>query len=238
MSLQKVELKVPAIGQAALQVKGYVTSIDILLGLGYLSPTHLKEWRFGEIDILEMAIQANSNKIYFAMEVFRKWATEIHLIPNYTAYVIHGRNGARQTLKFSKSGDPAIEKNYCTHYTSPDLSQKKRNAITKNHEKAPEHAVFITVSETACNKCLKQIPKGAFLDKEKDQVYCMSCSEYGEMAFLPSGDPLLTRRAKKYSSQSCIVLKFSRTRGRYERQGILIEEEALNKAQQEIDQES
>lgn len=238
MSLKKIEIKVPEIGQAALQVKGYVTSIDILLGLGYLSATHLKEWRFGKIATLETAVQANLNKISFAMKLLRKWATATGLKPSYTAYVMHGKKGTRQTLQFSKSGDPAIEKNYCTHYISPELSQKKLYEIAKKHEKAPEHAVFITVSDTTCSKCLKQVSKGAFLDKEGDQVYCMNCSEYGEMVFLPSGDQLLTRRAKKYSSQSCIVLKFSRTRGRYERQGALVEEEALKKAQQDLDDKS
>jgi hypothetical protein len=41
----------------------------------------------------------------------------------------------------------------------------------------------------------------------------------------------LTRRSKKYSTLSAVVLKFSRSRNRYERQGLLVEEEALAKAE-------
>jgi len=43
---------------------------------------------------------------------------------------------------------------------------------------------------------------------------------------LPSGDAALTRRAKRASGLSVVVVRFSRARRRYERQGILVEEEA------------
>jgi len=51
--------------------------------------------------------------------------------------------------------------------------------------------------------------------------------------FLPSGDPALTGRARKHSIQSAVVLKWSRARKRYERQGVLVEEAGLEKAEAE-----
>jgi len=51
--------------------------------------------------------------------------------------------------------------------------------------------------------------------------------------FLPSGDAALTRRAKAGSRLSAVVVRFSRARGRYERQGILVEDGALERAEQE-----
>src|SRR5207245_2005211 len=45
-------------------------------------------------------------------------------------------------------------------------------------------------------------------------------------------DPL-TRRATKHSALSAVVVRFSRARGRYERQGILVEESALQQAEEE-----
>jgi hypothetical protein len=41
----------------------------------------------------------------------------------------------------------------------------------------------------------------------------------------------LTRRAKKASGLSPVVVRFSRARGRYERQGLLVEEDALVQAE-------
>jgi hypothetical protein len=51
------------------------------------------------------------------------------------------------------------------------------------------------------------------------------------LIFLPSGDAALTRRAGKYSTLSAVVLQWSRARKRYERQGLLVEEAALQRAE-------
>jgi hypothetical protein len=53
------------------------------------------------------------------------------------------------------------------------------------------------------------------------------------LIFLPSGNAALTRRAGKYSTLSAVVLQWSRARKRYERQGLLVEEAALQRAQKE-----
>jgi len=49
----------------------------------------------------------------------------------------------------------------------------------------------------------------------------------------PSGDAALTRRAGKFSTLSAVVLKWSRARKRYERPGLLVEEPARQRAEQE-----
>jgi hypothetical protein len=53
------------------------------------------------------------------------------------------------------------------------------------------------------------------------------------LLFLPAGDAALTRRSRKYSTLSAVVLRWSRARKRYERQGLLVEEEALERAEAE-----
>jgi len=53
------------------------------------------------------------------------------------------------------------------------------------------------------------------------------------MIYLPSGGAALTRRARKYSILSAEVLKFSKARKRNERQGLLVESCALEKAEKE-----
>jgi hypothetical protein len=63
--------------------------------------------------------------------------------------------------------------------------------------------------------------------------FCMSCADMDHLVFLPSGDAALTRRAKKASRLSAVVVRWSRTRNRYERQGILVEELALEQAEQQ-----
>jgi hypothetical protein len=53
------------------------------------------------------------------------------------------------------------------------------------------------------------------------------------LVFLPAGDATLSRRVKKASRLSLVVVRFSRARKRYERQGILVEEAALERAEEE-----
>ena len=62
---------------------------------------------------------------------------------------------------------------------------------------------------------------------------CLTCADMDHLAFLPSGDAALTRRAKKASHLSAVVVRWSRARKRYERQGLLVEEAALEQAEQE-----
>jgi hypothetical protein len=45
---------------------------------------------------------------------------------------------------------------------------------------------------------------------------------------------LLTRRVKAKSARHAVVVRFSKSRRRYERQGLLVEPQALTEAQREL----
>jgi hypothetical protein len=70
------------------------------------------------------------------------------------------------------------------------------------------------------------------LEKEHGAL-CLVCADLDHLVFLPSGDMALTRRSTKYSRLHAAVLQWSRARKRYERQGVLIESEALERAEAE-----
>ncbi|MGW5865508.1 DUF2293 domain-containing protein [Streptomyces sp. NPDC055239] len=61
---------------------------------------------------------------------------------------------------------------------------------------------------------------------------CLDCADLGHLVFLPRGDTALTRRAREGSGLSAVVIRFNRRQGRYERQGVLVEEEALARAEE------
>jgi hypothetical protein len=75
--------------------------------------------------------------------------------------------------------------------------------------------------------------KRGLLSKRTKALSALACADLDELVFRPSGGAALTRRARKHSVLSAVVLKFSRARGRYERQGLLVEENALNQAEAE-----
>jgi hypothetical protein len=62
---------------------------------------------------------------------------------------------------------------------------------------------------------------------------CLSCADLDHLVFLGSGDAALTRRARKHSGLSAVVVRFSRARRRYEHQGVLVEQDALERAEAE-----
>jgi hypothetical protein len=94
--------------------------------------------------------------------------------------------------------------------------------------------VFITTGETTCAECGEDLGRRAWITLTRDKgALCLACADLDHLIFLPAGDAALTRRARKYSTLAAVVLRWSRARKRYERQGLLVEAEALEKAEQE-----
>ena len=93
--------------------------------------------------------------------------------------------------------------------------------------------MFSIIRESKCAECGTELWKGSLLRMEKERPLCLACADLDHLVFLPSGDTALTRRARKHSTLDAVVVRFSRTRGRYERQGVLVEEAALEQAERE-----
>ena len=124
-----------AAAEDALARQQYVSAIDVLVGLGWLQPGQVEDWRKGRVRYLERVVQANLSRISKAMKMFRRWARQRGLEPSETAYVARG--SSRRPLRFSKSGKPAIEEAYRTHWVSPALSQRKRERVAARATKPP-----------------------------------------------------------------------------------------------------
>lgn len=107
-------------------------------------------------------------------------------------------------------------------------------------EKRKDLVVFIQhhVSST-CVECGKDLFKGYLIRFQREKgAICLECSDLDHLEFLPSGDAAITRRSAKYSKLWAVVVKFSRARRRNERQGILAEPEAIERAVAESDADS
>ncbi len=93
--------------------------------------------------------------------------------------------------------------------------------------------VFSILRDSACAECGSELAKGRFLRMEGERPLCLACADLDHLVFLARGDTALTRRATTYSTLRAVVLRFSRSRKRYERQGVLVEESALAQAERE-----
>ena len=93
--------------------------------------------------------------------------------------------------------------------------------------------VFISGRDSRCGECGEDLGRGAWITLAGEgRALCLTCADLDHLVFLPAGDTALTRRARKNSGLTAVVLKWSRARKRYERQGLLVEDEALERAEQ------
>ncbi len=225
----RIERRVAEAAEAALEGQKHVSAIDVLTGIGWLAPSNVDRWRQGRVDYLERVVQVNLKKISAAMRAFRGWAKDRGLKPSETAYVARSRD--RRPLRFSKSGDPEIERAYRTHWVSPELSEAKRAKLAERQSRPPDLVAVAALKPWTCAKC-DDAGEGLLLMEDNGPI-CMACADLDHLVFLPSGKAALTRRARKASRLAAVVVRFSRSRKRYERQGILVEEGALELAESE-----
>jgi hypothetical protein len=144
--------RVAKAAEASLAAQNYVSPVDVLVGIGWLDPGAVKRWRQGQVDYLERVVQTNLSRISEAMKLFRSWATAKGLIPSETSYV--ARTPSRQTLRFSKSGSPTIERLYRTHWLSGGLSQRKQERLAEKASRAPELVVIRPLNAAwTCHRC-------------------------------------------------------------------------------------
>lgn len=80
-----------------------------------------------------------------------------------------------------------------------------------------------------CSEC-RQGPLERMI-VEYNQPVCLDCADLGHLVFLRRGDTALTRRAREQSALWAVVVRHNRRRTRYERQGLLVEEAALARAE-------
>ncbi len=98
--------------------------------------------------------------------------------------------------------------------------------------------VFIAHREGACAECGKKLEGGEWItlsgaEGEVAEALCLGCSDLDHLVFLPRGNAALTRRAGKHSTLRAVVVAWNRRRKRYERQGTLVGEDALRRAEEE-----
>ena len=84
---RKLSGRIIKAAEAALAAKNYVSSVDVLVGIGWLDPASLKRWQQGQVAYLERVVQANLSRISEAMKLFRSWADGKGLVPKETHYI-------------------------------------------------------------------------------------------------------------------------------------------------------
>ena len=97
-------------------------------------------------------------------------------------------------------------------------------------ESSPGLVIIQPIRDWACAECGGT---GDLLRMDDAGPLCLTCADLDHLVFLPAGDAALTRRATKASSLSAVVVRWSRARKRYKRQGVMVEDPALVLAEEQ-----
>ncbi len=104
----------------------------------------------------------------------------------------------------------------------------------KQRKQSTDIKVFIASRNSSCGECGEDLGRRAWITLAGDKgALCLTCADLDHLLFLPSGNTGLTRRTRKHSILIAVVLKWSRARKRYERQGLLVEAKGLEEAESE-----
>ncbi|MBW8485644.1 DUF2293 domain-containing protein [Actinomadura parmotrematis] len=206
-----------------------VSAVDLFVGLRWLRSAQVDEWRQGRVPHLEDALGVRPDRVDAALRALGAWARGQGLEPSEAAYLAATRD--RRPLRFTRDGGEALERACRVHWVRADLTGAQRERLAAKQAKAPDLEVL--VPERDGWHCASCRGTGRFQLVEDGAPLCLACADLDHLAFLPSGDAALTRRAKKESGLSALVVQLNRRRKRYERRGLLVEEAALARAEEQ-----
>jgi len=224
--------RVARAGERCLAYGPTVTPFNILNLMGWLDLNVHKRWERQVIPNLEAALQSTRTKRRQVLDLFARWAEAQGLEPMQAEYWPATRDRSRE-LQVTTDGDAELEALFRRHYVRPNLTPKRREQLAAKARKAPDLVVYMGVQLTLCGECECALPKNSLFTLEGGRALCLTCADLDYLDFLPSGDATLSRRARQYSPLNAIVVRHARTRGRYERQGLLVLPEAIARAEAE-----
>jgi hypothetical protein len=212
----------------ALDRQGSVTFVDVLVGVRWLAAAHVDGWRQGRVPHVQELVQVPPARIHEALRLTYAWARERGLPERDVVPLAGSRH--RTELRFAEGQDPDLERAIRICWVRPDLPERDQDRLVEKRAKAPDLVVISPVRDGwTCHECGGS---GDLLLMEGPGPICLGCADLDHLVFLPAGDAALTRRAKKASTLSAVVVRFARARKRYERQGILVEPQAMDDAEQ------
>lgn len=108
---------------------------------------------------------------------------------------------------------------------------------SSNSTRAKDEAVYALSKASRCYGCDKRLLENDIVKlnhkENESEVFCVSCSGLDGLELLRSGNATITRLAKKYSKTRFVVMKWSELWKTYERLGLLLERDAIEKARKE-----
>ncbi|MEV0586834.1 DUF2293 domain-containing protein [Nonomuraea sp. NPDC050310] len=225
MSRPNLTGRVASAAEIVLATRKQVAFVDVVAGLRWLHTRHLDQWRQGRAATLAELAAVDEERLLTTLAVLREWAQAKGLRAVELPYLSGARD--RRELRFTASGDQAP---FRVHWLSPDLGEAQVKRLTASRSKVPDLVAVVPDQPFTCASCRES---GPYLVMEDEQPHCLTCADLDHLVLLPAGDAALSRRAKKESGLSAVVVRYDRRRKLYRRIGVLVEEGALARAEEQ-----
>ncbi|MCK0173848.1 DUF2293 domain-containing protein [Mycolicibacterium sp. F2034L] len=211
--MDRLETRVASLAEAALVERQFVTSLDVLVGLGWLADRNVKRWMSYRVTGLALCLSVDLTKAGEALDALESWARRQGLEPWHTDYGDH---------RFTVDGDTDFERRFATRWA--------RSEQPAPRVRIPRMRFISLVSAVDACTCDSCGVSDDLLIETRRGIRCLECADFGHLVFLPAGDATLTRRTAKASRFSAAVKRWDSEHNRYERQGILTEAKAIESA--------
>jgi hypothetical protein len=231
-----VTAKLTKLFEFHLENNDTINITDLLMRMSWLKLPHLQEWRNSDKP-LDTFIQCGQKKWQEASFWFEKEVEALDSVEvPWMSYSLIIKN---KKLAISIQENPKIEKLFSRHYFKKGITARKKTSIITKLTQKPDTRLFINNSKDGkCTKCKQALNKDEIIYTEANDTYCLKCVNLDSLAFLPSGNATLSRRARKNTRDFAEVVEFNKRRIRYERRGILVEQTAIDAAQMECDNDA
>ena len=119
-----------------LKASDEISPVAVLLQMGNLEPIAHDAWRRGQVPYLERVFQGSISKANRILRIIGFYAHDLNMVPSQHTYRKKGKNIA---LRFSKDGDPNLEKVYARHFKWNQSQEKKHRLVeeTLSEQDAP-----------------------------------------------------------------------------------------------------
>jgi hypothetical protein len=201
-----LERRVAAAAGEVLAREKAVTPVDVCVGLGWLHGRHVESWRYGRVGSLSEFLPVDDTRLTDFHDCLSRWAQATGLEPVEADYVSATRD--RRPLLFTASAAPEAERAWRNRRIPAGLPAAARERAVQRQEKPPDLVVVMPVKDWQCAECGGT---GDLLTMDSAGPLCMTCADLDHLVFLGAGDAALTRRAKKGSALSAVVVRWSRT---------------------------
>lgn len=151
--------------------QGFVSAVDVLMDMGKLSRKDYEDWRMGRVPFLERVVSINLGKLQVILRELAAICRQLGLKESLTDYRKWGK-GNKVRLRFSKSGEPNVERAYATHFVSRRAEKAKAGpAGPRTVETDPARLAKLAEAKVDSHLKLRTYLKGRVANAEIDALF-------------------------------------------------------------------